>query len=155
MDSLHLCLEILRFGVVDGCLCLALPQRTVGNLAYNLAAFCIYCTSVGFAFRFPPPNSTFLEIDAPLLEYLGITRLLLDSIAYLVTWVFCLRMSCTDHAKTNPWHWIRMHSHAAPSNPQNFARNSTSSTSSVHHGAATDSEPQSSSMSSSLFTVTL
>ena len=34
---------------------------------------------------FPPPDCTFLEIDALLLESLDIARLFLDSIAYLAT----------------------------------------------------------------------
>ena len=52
-----ICVQIVRvvfrkffvIGAGDGCLCLALHQRAAGDLAYDLAAFCIDSASVGFA----------------------------------------------------------------------------------------------------------
>ena len=49
MDSSRLCLEIMWVWRGGWLLCLALPQRAVGDLAYDSAAFCIDSASVGFA----------------------------------------------------------------------------------------------------------
>ena len=94
MDSSRFCLEILRFWEVNGCLCLALPQRAVGDLAYDLAAFCIDSGSV----RFPILPRILISTSWQYLSWdrhptTGVPRyrslISIDSIAHLETWAFC------------------------------------------------------------------
>ena len=94
MDSLRLCLEIgegwlpvdIRLPLSSLWSSSSFPKEQWATWPHFVLTALQSDSQYFLVFRLPPPDCTFLEIDASLLESFAIACLFLDSIAYLATW---------------------------------------------------------------------